>query len=182
MAFIPEVLSSGMASHGTPDGHRDLDVQQDDRFQQREWRIERVGTLLLALFILAGLLGVIGPGPVSHTTTNSEAGSFSVDYQRIAHYMGDDTLTVRVSETAVENGMVVIVLTGPWTSAVDISSVSPAPSSQYATAGGVAMEFEVLQPGDLEISFSFSASEHWLLEARATVGEDSVGFSQFVLP
>jgi hypothetical protein len=160
----------------------DLDVEQDDKFQKREWRVEKLGTVLLVLFILAGLLGFLGHGPFSQTTVESEAGTVQVDYQRIIHHLTDEDLSFQISGDAVQNDKVTLVLTGPWTSEVDITGISPQPSTQYAVPGGVALEFEVLRPGDLEINLSYRSNGFWLLDAQATVGDDSVGFPQLVLP
>jgi hypothetical protein len=44
------------------------------------------------------------------------------------------------------------------------------------------MEFDVLEPGNVEVFFTFRAQENGVLDAQATVGADSAGFSQLVLP
>jgi hypothetical protein len=48
----------------------DLDIERNHRFQRREWCLERFGWLLLALIILAGLLGLLGTGRFSRTATD----------------------------------------------------------------------------------------------------------------
>ncbi|MFC7403467.1 hypothetical protein [Citricoccus sp. GCM10030269] len=164
----------------------DLDVRQNDRFQQREWRVEQVGTVLLVLFLLAGVLGLVGKGLFNQATTASGNGALEVEYQRVAHYKADQTVTVTVSEDAIEDDTVMLVLTGPWAQEVNMSGISPEPETQYATPDGMAMEFAVHQPGDLEINFSVMADERGTLDAHATVGtnsaSDSVSFSQLILP
>lgn len=170
---------------GKRDGDRtdlDLDIEQNDRFQRREWRVERLGWLLLVLFVLAGLLGFLGTGPFSRATANSETGAVQVEYQRVAHHEAEESLTFLFSPDAIEDGKIILELTGSWVGGVDVSSISPTPSTQYAIPGGVAMEFEVLQPGDVQAFFSFRAKDYGGSDARATVGGDSVSFSQLVLP
>lgn len=170
---------------GKRDGDKagiDLDIEQNDRFQRREWRAVRLGWLLLALFVLAGLLGFLGTGPFSRTIANSETGAVQVEYQRVAHHQAEEDLIFTFSPEAIEDGKITLELTGSWVGGVDVSSISPTPSTEYAIPGGVALEFAVLQPGDVQAFFSFRAQEYGGIDARATVGEDSVGFSQFVLP
>jgi hypothetical protein len=49
-------------------------------FHQREWRLQRIGWGLLALFLLLALGGLFGDGPLSHSRDASAAGS--VEYER----------------------------------------------------------------------------------------------------
>ncbi|MFC7401655.1 hypothetical protein [Citricoccus sp. GCM10030269] len=168
------------------DGNLDLDIRQDDRFQQREWRVEQVGTVLLVLFLLAGVLGLVGKGLFNQASAASENGALEMEYQRVAHYKADQTVTFTVSEEAIEDDTVTLVLTGPWVQEVNMSSINPEPDTQYATPDGMAMEFAVHQPGDLEIDFSVMADQRWMLDAHAAVAtnsaSDSVSFSQLILP
>jgi hypothetical protein len=174
-----------MAAEGKRDGDEaelDLDIDQNDKFQRREWRVSRLGWLLLALFVLAGLLGLLGSGPLSRVTAESDAGTVQAEYNRVAHYEAEDSLNLLFSPAAIEDGKVTVELTGSWISGAEVSTISPTPSTQYAIPGGVAMEFEVLQAGEVEAVFSFRAQEYGDLDLQATVGEDSVHFSQLVLP
>lgn len=160
----------------------DLDIKQNHRFQRNEWRVERFGWLLLAAFILAGMLGFLGPGPFSHTTAESEAGNIGVEYQRVTHHEADDSLTLSFSEETIDNDKITAELTGSWVEGVDLSGITPQPSAQYAIPDGVALEFDVLEPGDVQAAFTFRAQDYWMLNGEVTVRSDSVAFSQLVLP
>lgn len=92
----------------------DLEIRQDQRFQQREWRLERIGWTLIALFVLAGLLGLLGPGPLSWATARSDGGLVEVEYQRFTHWVADDTVEIRVAPDAVGAGAFEVTLTGDW--------------------------------------------------------------------
>ena len=59
-----------------------LQIEEDRAHQRREWRIERVGWVLMAGLLLAGLLGLLGDGPLSRATAGS-AGALSVEYDRL---------------------------------------------------------------------------------------------------
>ena len=158
------------------------EIRESERFRRREWRLERVGWSLLALFIVAGLLGVFGWGPLSTATALSEGGAIRAEYQWVGHFEADDSVTFVVSPDAVTNGTVTLELTGSWVGAVDVSSIAPAPSAEYSIPGGVALDFAVLGHAPVEVVIMFRAHGYWGLDALATVGDDSVGFSQFVLP
>ena len=44
----------------------DLELETDESFQRNEWRIQRVGWIVWSLVIIAGLIGLLGSGPMSH--------------------------------------------------------------------------------------------------------------------
>lgn len=158
----------------------DLEIGQHERFQQLEWRAERTGWVLIALFVVAGLLGGLGTGVLSWRTAST--GAVTVAYDRVTHHEADDSLTVTFTEAAVEDGTVTAELTGSWPSAVDIDAISPEPAAQLLTPGGLVLEFDVERPGELTVVVSFRAHRHGAQDGRLTVGADTVAFSQFVMP
>lgn len=48
-------------------------VEKDFGFQNKEWSVLRLGWMLMALFLLLGLLGFFGSGVVSWTTRENDA-------------------------------------------------------------------------------------------------------------
>ena len=56
------------------DSHRvgDLEISPDLNFQRRSWAMQRFAWVVLALFILAALLGLFGPGPLSQTRAEQQ--------------------------------------------------------------------------------------------------------------
>jgi hypothetical protein len=158
----------------------DLDIDQDGRFQQHEWRIERVGWVLVAIFVLAGLLGFLGTGPVSRQSAAD--GVVRVEFDRVTHYEADDAVTWTFGPEAVEDATVTARLTGDWPAGVDIQGISPEPTEQRIVPGGVVLEFAVEQAGELEVSINFRAQQLGDQAGELSVGADSVPFAQFVLP
>ncbi|WP_043502512.1 hypothetical protein [Georgenia sp. SUBG003] len=160
----------------------DLDINQHERFQQREWAANRLGWVLLGLFIVAGLVGLLGTGPLSWTTTDSRNGVLTLEHDRVTHYEADDTITLTVAPDAVVDGTVTVQLTGSWPSGVDVQSISPEPAEQRAVPDGLVLEVPVEGGGDVEISVNFRAQEIGTLSGDVAVGDDTVSFSQFVMP
>ncbi|MPV36985.1 hypothetical protein [Georgenia subflava] len=157
-----------------------LDVRKHEKFQHLEWRWQRAGWLLLTLFVLAGLLGLLGTGPLSWTTVND--GAVTVELDRVTRHEADDSITFVFGPEAVQDGTITAELTGDWPSGVDLSGISPEPSEQLLVPGGMVLEFMVDEPGETEVSLSFRAQRHGTLAAELAVGSDSVAFSQFVMP
>lgn len=159
-----------------------LQINQNERFQQREWRLERIGWGVVGAFVLAGLIGLLGAGPLSWATDRSDGGLVTVGYQRITHHEADDSLTLVLPADAVEEGIISVELTGTWISGVDLQSISPQPSEERAVPRGVVFDIAVERPGTTEVVVGFRAQEYGTLEATVSVRGDTMSFTQLVLP
>lgn len=157
-------------------------TEEERRFPRREWIAQRIGKVLLSVFVLAGLAGLLGAGPLSSTTRQSADGLFSVEVNWVSRHQEDETLTVTFSPEAVQNGTVTLELTGEWLAGADLQNISPEPAEQRALADGIALTFLVEPSAETAVSLSFTTAGHFALRGRAAVGDDSVTFTQFVLP
>lgn len=159
-----------------------LDIEQHEAFQRREWAAERVGTGLLVLFVVAGLLGLIAVGPLSWTTRSSGSGTVGVEFDRIAFHESEDDLTLVLGPGAAVDGTVTVRIAGTWPGAVDVQDISPEPSEQRAVPGGMVWVIPVPDRGETEVTVAFRPQEYGSQDARIEVRDESVSFSQFVLP
>lgn len=159
----------------------DLEVPHDEAFSRREWVVERVGWTLVTLFVLAGLVGLLGSGPLSWATTQDDA-AVVVTYDTVTHYEADESITLTLHPAAVADDTVAVELSGPWVGGVDIQGIWPEPSAQRLVPGGVVLEFDVAEPGTLEATITYRAQEYGTLDAELAAGSDVVTFSQLVIP
>lgn len=160
----------------------DLEVRQHDAFQQREWRAQRVGWGLLGLFVLAGLLGLLGRGPLSSTELRAGSGLLQLEHLRIGHLEADEALTLTVDPRAVDGSSVTLVLQGSWPAAVDIQGIVPEPESQTATPAGLALEFATEPGATLTVQIAYRATEMGRISGAVSLDDDTLDFSTFVLP
>ena len=79
---------------------QDLESPEALRSQRREWIAERIGWLAIALVLLAGLLGLLGRGPLSHVRRTSSDGSLAVEYYALERYHAPTRLIIRLREPA----------------------------------------------------------------------------------
>ena len=63
-----------------------LEIDDNADLHQIEWRIQRAGWLIWGVIIAAGLLGLLGSGPISSATATGADDSLSIDYDRFVHY------------------------------------------------------------------------------------------------
>src|SRR5688572_20481984 len=79
-----------------------LEVHQDMEFQQREWRVQKLGWILMFLFIAAAVAGAFGAGPVSNATAGEQGSAVWVDYERFGRRGGPLTLRIHARPAGSE--------------------------------------------------------------------------------
>ncbi len=136
------------------------DLLQDQRFQQREWRVQRFGWIALALLIALAALGLFGNGPLSSTAATSA--DLTVGYQRFARNQGQQTLLVAVQPGHQREGRVDVLLSRSLLDAVELQQIFPEPSGTTTQPAHLVLAFDVAEP---------SAT----LEVRLQLRGDAVG-------
>lgn len=160
-----------------------LDVEQDLGFPGREERAKRLGWFLMTAFVVAGLVGLLGAGPISSTAEASPDGLVTVVYDEVIRLEADESLTFRLGPEAVVDGSVTLDVTGPWVAAIDWRGTSPTPSSQVLLPDGVRLVFDAAPAEEpLTVDLTYRAARLWSQDGTATVQQDDVTYSQFVLP
>lgn len=124
-------------------------------FQRKEWVFQRIGWAAIALFLLAAIIGVLSVGPLSGTQATSADGAVTVHYDRFQRHLGRTMLTVELSEAAVQNQKVTLVIDRDLAEGWRIENVTPAPSSESSSRESLIYEFDVLgeSPPVVEIHY-----------------------------
>ena len=78
----------------------ELQIERPDKFLKHERRFQRVGVMLLTLFVLAGVAGAFGDGPLGRATTT---GGTLLRYERFGRTTVPTLLTITVN-AAVADG------------------------------------------------------------------------------
>jgi hypothetical protein len=73
-----------------------LELEENLRFQQREWRVQRLGWWLLSLFVLAAALGLFGHGPLSRGRAGDRSAPIRVQYERFVRLGASSRITLQV--------------------------------------------------------------------------------------
>lgn len=139
-----------------------LEVAENHRFQQLEWRVGRVAWIIGVVLILAAAAGLFGNGPLSHRTVSTPGGAMEVDYQRFARDGGTTSLVARVAPGQSQEGKVEIWISNQYLGKVRVEQVTPEAESRKFRDQGVA--------------FSFSSPDsRSQLQVRFRLRPDSVG-------
>jgi hypothetical protein len=107
---------------------RSIEIDEDLSFQRKEWFAQRVGIVVLSLFVLAALLGLTGAGGVlSHATAGERARGVSVDYERFVRRGAMATMTLRLRSDPP--GFIQFWVSAPYLASVRVESVAPMPQT-----------------------------------------------------
>lgn len=109
---------------------------------------ERVGWTALALILLAGLLGLLGPGPLSHRIQESNDGQLSVEFYAVERYAAPAKLTIRFADPERRDRMVRIAVSRQFTDEIDLEEILPEPESTTMLSHQIVYAFRISDLGD----------------------------------
>jgi hypothetical protein len=106
---------------------RALEIDEDMAFQRREWVAQRLGVVLLFVFVLGALLGVTGMGgPLSHRVAGEPDGPVQIEYDRFVRRGGIAKIKVRLNGISGEPRL---WISSAYLDHVHIQSINPRPDS-----------------------------------------------------
>lgn len=123
-----------------------FDLSQNLRFQRRSWIVQRVGRALMALAVLAALLGLLGPGPLSKASAGEEE-RLEVEYDRFLRQQGENRLTVKLGPGSAPGEEARVWLDARYMQDNELQAVVPEPERVEATEERVVLVFALARPG-----------------------------------
>lgn len=159
-----------------------LQLSHHKAFQRREWTAQRVGWAGMALFVLAALLGLLGPGPLSWATATGDDGLVEVEYQRFTHIEADDMITIVLDPAVVTGESVQVELAEDWVRSVDINGIIPAPKEQVATDYGLRLTVSAEPGSEVAIQIAFRPSALGTVNGGIRFQGETVPFGQLTYP
>ena len=92
-----------------------------------ELRIQRAGWLVFAGLILAALVGFLGQGPLSSTTSGDPQGALWVEYNRFERYQGPADLRIHLKPETIRTGEARIWIDRSIVEHMQIERIEPRP-------------------------------------------------------
>jgi hypothetical protein len=154
-------------------------------FQRRVWQAQRVAWGLMALIVLAGLLGFLGSGPFGRRSVATPDGTLRVEYERFVRRGTRTTLLIWMQPTQPGASVLALRLAQPYLDGMRVESVFPPPRRVQVGRRHVTLDFDVdsRQPGAVTVAIHVLPAG---IGARwAAVGVDAgpeLGFRQWVNP
>ena len=119
----------------------DLELSEDFTFEQREWKVQRLGWLIMALTVALALLGLFGLGPLSSRTLISSDGVLRLEYDRFARHHSSSTLRLQFAPTGQTKAR--LWISRQFMENMKLESIVPAPERVEMRDGGQLYTFAV---------------------------------------
>jgi hypothetical protein len=161
-----------------------LEIEEDIKFQQWEWRVSRLGWVLMALVLLAGTLGVFGVGILSGTTRQSEGGLLEVQYEKFGRHRAPTSLVLSLGPGAVRDGEVRLWIDREYLQGLDIEGITPEPDSVETQGDRLVYVFNAAE-SQLPVLVNYSLQTNYLGLRQGRVGLDNgpeLDFWQLIYP
>jgi hypothetical protein len=156
----------------------DLEINQDLNFERRSWVVERIA------WVIAALLGFLGPGLLSKATAASPDKSFSVDYFRVERYRAPVELRFHIDGGFAKNGDLQVWLDRDFVEALQIKHIDPKPQSVQISGERFVFTFKAADaPATIKLFFHVEPNKFGKVAAKAgVVNGPEIHFSQFYMP
>ncbi len=125
---------------------RELDeFRAEETFHRREWMVQRMGWLVLALLLIAACAGLLGNGPLAHQRIATRTGLLLLD--RFARRDGPTQWRVEPNADANERAALKVRISSQLLEHFEIVAITPNPVDQAISANSVVFTFHVVAPG-----------------------------------
>jgi len=156
-------------------------IDEDLDFQQKMWRIQRAGWVVLALLMLVTVLGLFGGGPLSSAQALDSSGLLQVDYDRFVRMQSPQTLQVSLDEAAVHDQQASVWVSQAFLDRVRVERIQPQPERVTAQDGGQIYQFSVRGP--LQVTYDLQAKGPGVYRVELGLpGAEPAAFTQVVYP
>jgi hypothetical protein len=153
----------------------EMEIDESIQLQETGWVIQRIGWVLMALFVLSGLLGLFGDGILSKKYINT--GNQKLEYQRFSRQ--EARMELRFDLNSEGNGNIVSI-PNQYLEKVRIESVIPEPKSNQVLNDRINYLFE--GSGPMKITFYLVPQTIGSLDGRLLVNNQQMNFNQFIYP
>jgi hypothetical protein len=164
-----------------------LQIDEDPQFQERMWRIERMGWWAIGVILLAATAGLFGHGLASRATVEitdpaREAGSLTLEFERFARAHSESQFIVSRPAGPPEGGTWSLWLSGNYLAGVEVLRITPDPASQEPVSDGVRYQYRI-QDEPQTVIFRFKPERGGSLSGSLRVNDGPpTAFRQWLFP
>ena len=152
-------------------------IEKDIKYQEGEWRVQRAGWIIMAVFLLLGLLGFFGDagGLLSRKRFHLEKG-MSVNVEKFLRMEKSVDMNVTITNPAVKD--VSVAINNDYFNKLKITQVIPEPENVEIIQNKTVYNFKQLGSG--RITFFLDPLKKGEQKLSMNVNGESVNITQFI--
>lgn len=162
-----------------------IEIDEDMDFQRASWKVQRAGWVLMLLFIITGLLGLFGNGPISSARAGDEGSTLLVEYDRFLRVHAPTAAMFRIgNDAALPDSTVRLWVDRSWVSAFELRAITPEPDRAETAGTRLVYVFRVVPPASqLRITMDLEARKTGRINgAVGLTNGPAISISQFAYP
>lgn len=142
-----------------------LDIDQPEKFLRHERAAQKAGVFVLTVFVVAGLLGVFGNGPLADATITS--GTATIRFERFVRQTYRTHIDISV--TGASTPLVTVRLPRTFLEKVDVLEIRPPDALKRLEGESATLEVPA-DDGYAAIVLLYEPKDYGVLEADVVVG------------
>ncbi len=161
-----------------------LEIDEDIQQQRKVWLIERISWGIMALFMLAGLSGLLGHGPLSSTILNDPAAGLLVRYERFERVNAQTLFHVQLHSGGSSDSTAKLSLGQEFLERVEVIRIEPEPAEVETWPDHVTYVIARPDPdAPADILIHYTPLDFGSVEVEMSLeGYSTQTFSQFIYP
>lgn len=160
--------------------HRgELDIDEDIKLESSNWKVQRVAWVLMALFVLAALLGFTGDGSLNDfNTKTAKTEGLEVEYER---FMRRDAPAEIKLKIPVRQQELTLQFSQDFYEKLHVEQVVPEPTEVYTHEQGITYRFAATQ-APTSVTFYFKPKGMGRMHLEVSTQTSRLSISQFIHP
>lgn len=161
---------------------RDYPIKENMYWQRVEWRIQKIGSVLLFALVILGSCGLFSKGFLSDGVATSADGVLRVEYERFGLRDSDITMAIRVKPPHQEH--FTLTLSGEEMDNFQIQSLQPQPQQAVSKSNSLVLTYSSSSFKDgATVWIGSQAEEFGRYPVTVTLDDDtSVHFTHWIYP
>lgn len=160
-----------------------LQIDEDFGYQKTVWRVERAGWVVLAVVLLAAVLGLFGPGIFGTARATAPNDRLAIEYLRFVRSPAPHDLRMLVQPQSTGSGRFRLWIQSTYLSGVTLENITPEPDKMLVGKDRITFEFAWDEaPGRVPITFELTPDDYGPLIGQIGIDDSVVEIRQFVYP
>jgi hypothetical protein len=161
-----------------------LEINQDLELEHRFSILQRIGWGAMALALAAGLLGLLGPGPLSARVAGAQGDALWVEYQRFGRFQAPLTMHLHLHPNTATSQSLRVWLGQEYVVGLQLKQIVPQPTRTELADGRYIFTFPIADGiSDAIVTLTFEPEEFGSFHGVVGLeGSSTVELDQFIYP